>query len=216
MTTVQPPVTSNSSPLRSTVHDCVTSATRSNSTRPSGAARRVDADRLHERRRRLDDALGQPLGRRDQAEALRVLRVGHELAERVRLPHQLLGARRLSRVALELQIAKGQALDVQRRARRLPAHGVLGHEEHVIRKDLAAAERAHQRFAESPLVGALEVAVGGDHRAQVLAELHVGRRAVVDRADADVEELPGDVARLLRDGFDQRVAERHAAERLRD
>ena len=91
----------------------------------------------------------------------------------------------------------------------LPAHGVLGHELHVVGKNSAAAERPHQRLAESPLVGALHVAVGGDDRAQVLAELHVGRRAVVDGADADREELPGDVARFLREGLDERVAERH-------
>ena len=64
---------------------------------------------------------------------------------------------------------------------RLPSHRVFGHEAHVVGEDLAAAERAHERLAESPLVALLHVAVGGDHRAQVLAELHVGRRAVVDR-----------------------------------
>ena len=81
---------------------------------------------------------------------------------------------------------------------------------HVIREDAPAPERPHQRLAEAPLVAALHVAVGGDDRAQVLAELHVGRRAVVDGADADVEELPGDVAGLLRDRLHQRVAERRA------
>ena len=83
-------------------------------------------------------------------------------------------------------------------------------------KICAAPERSHQRLAEAPLVGALQVAVGGDQRAQVLAELHVSRRTVVDRADADVEELAGDVARLLRDRLHQRVAERHPADRLAD
>jgi hypothetical protein len=41
MTRVQPPFMSNSVPLFITVHACVTSATRSKTTRPSGAARRV-------------------------------------------------------------------------------------------------------------------------------------------------------------------------------
>ena len=32
---------------------------------------------------------------------------------------------------------------------------------------------------------------------KIFAELHVRRRTVVDRPDADVEELAGDVARFL-------------------
>ncbi len=79
----------------------------------------------------------------------------------------------------------------------------------MIGKNLAAAEGPHQRLAESPLVGALHVAVGGDDGAEVLAELHVRRRAVIDGSNADIEELPGDIARFLRDGFDERVVERH-------
>ena len=39
-------------------------------------------------------------------------------------------------------------------------------------------------------------------------DLHVGRRAVIDGANADVEELPGDLARFLRDGLHERVVER--------
>ena len=70
-------------------------------------------------------------------------------------------------------------------------------------QDLAPPERAHQRFAESPLVDPLHVAVGGHDRAQVLAELDIGGRAVVDRANAHVQELRGDVARFLRQRLDR-------------
>ena len=42
-----------------------------------------------------------------------------------------------------------------------------------------------------------EVAVGGDQRAQIVAEGDVDRRAVVERADAHVEDLARDLARLV-------------------
>ena len=61
----------------------------------------------------------------------------------------------------------------------------------------------------------LEIAVGGDDRAQVLAELHVGGRAVVDGADADRQELAGDVAGFLRYRLDQGVVQRGAGKVLR-
>ena len=101
---------------------------------------------------------------------------------------------------------------MRQRLRRLPAHRVLGHELRVMGENLAPPERAHQRFAEAPFVGLLHIAVGGDERPQVLAQLHVGGWAVVDGADADVQELAGHIAGLLGDRLDQRVAERGLAE----
>ena len=76
-------------------------------------------------------------------------------------------------------------------------------------------QRAHQRLAEAPLVALLEVPVGGDDCAQVLAKLHVGGRAVIGRPDADHQELAGDVAGLLRHRLDQRFVQRRAGQVLR-
>ncbi len=85
----------------------------------------------------------------------------------------------------------------------------------MVRKDSAAPERAHQRFAKTPLVGAFQVAIRRNQRAQILTELHVSRRAVVDGADANREELAGHVTRFAGERFHQRLAERRRSERLR-
>ena len=126
-------------------------------------------------------------------------RVGDKRAERVGLALELVGVGRLPGLAGESQPPEGELGNVQRPLRRLPSHRILGQELHVVRDDLAAPERAHQRFAEPPLVARSMSPSAVIMRAQILAELDVRRRAVVDGANADVEELRRDVARLLRD-----------------
>ena len=82
-------------------------------------------------------------------------------------------------------------------------HGPVDGQRRDDRVQVAAARAVHH------------VAVGGDDGPQVLAQLHVHRRAVIDRTDADVEELLRDVARLLGDGLDQRIAERRLPHHVR-
>ena len=84
-----------------------------------------------------------------------------------------------------------------------PAQAVLRQRPHVARIDAAAAERLDERDAVAVLVVRHQVDVGGDQRAQVLAEGEVDRRAVVERADAHVQDVAGRLRRLLREAVHQ-------------
>ena len=72
-----------------------------------------------------------------------------------------------------------------------------------LRIDAAIAERLDERDAVAEPVVRHEIGVGRDQRAQILAEDDVDRRAIVERADAHVQDLAGDLARLARQPVDE-------------
>src|SRR5262249_30521973 len=60
-----------------------------------------------------------------------------------------------------------------------------------------------ERGAVSVLVVPHEIGIGGDKRAPIFAEGEVDRRAIVERANADVEKLSRNFARLARQSTDE-------------
>src|SRR5262249_2616365 len=154
-------------------------------------------------RRRLLNLLWQRSAGGDDKEMPRVGRRGDKPAKRVCLPHHFLCARGPTRLSIETQLCKSQVGNAERRLGTLPSHGIFSHKVDVIRKDFAPAEGTHECLAKTPFVIPLDIAVGGDQRPKVFAELHVRRRAIIHGANADVKKLPGDFTRLLRDSLDQ-------------
>ena len=136
------------SPLRLTVHDCVTSATRSNTTRPSGAARRVTRIDCTDGRRRLDDALRQRR-RRARRGGSTPHGAGRSRTCRARAPGAPVPRRSAGWPGSPSNFSSRNASSGMRSGvvRRLPAHGILGHEAHVIAE--RSARRRNDRISAS-------------------------------------------------------------------
>ena len=112
------------------------------------------------------------------------------VADFARLTLQLVGIGGVTRIARKAQRREGEARcrsDVA--IGRRPGQRVLRQRGDASRLDPTAPERVDPRLAVVPRVIGHQVAVGGDHGAQELAEFDVHRRAVVDRADADRQKL---------------------------
>src|SRR3984893_12325787 len=62
----------------------------------------------------------------------------------------------------------------------------------------AVAKCLDERGAVAVLVVRHEIGIGGDERAQIFAEGDVDRRAIVERANADIKKLSRNFARLAR------------------
>jgi len=81
----------------------------------------------------------------------------------------------------------------------------------TVRVDAAGPEGVHPGLSVRPRIVRHQITIGGDDRAQILAELHVDGRAVVDGADAHGEELADEPAGLL--GEEAAQLRRHLAGR---
>ncbi len=68
---------------------------------------------------------------------------------------------------------------------------------HVPREDATGAKGVDERLAITQRIFGNEVTIRGDQRAEILAESDVHRWAVVDRADANGEEVRSQFAGLL-------------------
>ena len=75
------------------------------------------------------------------------------------------------------------------------------------REDAARAERLDERDAVAGFVFGRDVEIGGDQRAQVIAEGDVAGRTVVERANADVEQVLGDLSGLAGEAMHQVAAD---------
>ena len=75
------------------------------------------------------------------------------------------------------------------------------------REDPACAERLDQRDPVAVLVLRRDVDVGGDERAQVAAERDVVGRRVVERANADVQQVLGNLGGFTGEAPDQVAAD---------
>src|ERR1700730_12693418 len=67
----------------------------------------------------------------------------------------------------------------------------------------AVAKCLDERGAVAVFVVRHEIGIGGDERAQIFAEGDVDRRAIVERANADIEKLSRNFARLARQSTDE-------------
>ena len=72
----------------------------------------------------------------------------------------------------------------------------------MVRENPAGAERLDQRDAISDFVLRRDIHIGGDKRAQVVAERDIRRRTVVQRANADMQQMLGNHARFTREPAD--------------
>ena len=80
---------------------------------------------------------------------------------------------------------------------------VDGQRAHLVRDDAAAAKGLHERDPVVLVVHRIELEVRRHDRAQVVAEGDVDRRAVVERADAHLEDVLRRVRRLVGEPVDQ-------------
>src|SRR6201993_4364786 len=67
----------------------------------------------------------------------------------------------------------------------------------------AVAKCLDERGAVAVFVVRHEIGIGGDERAQIFAEGDVDRRAIVERANADIEKLSRNFTRLTRQSTDE-------------
>src|SRR5207342_921809 len=107
--------------------------------------------------RRLRNALREGRTGRDQVKRFRMARIGHEAAQRVRLPEQFLHVRRLRGIAVELQVAKREVRNAERLVVRLPCNAIFEQETRLLLNVLPPEEIAHERLVEAPLVALLEI-----------------------------------------------------------
>jgi hypothetical protein len=73
--------------------------------------------------------------------------------------------------------------------RRLPQEAVLGESLDVVGYDATLAKGIDEGDAIAAAVIANKIAIGGDDRAQIVAEFDVDGRAIVERPDAHVEDM---------------------------
>src|ERR1051325_12063990 len=79
----------------------------------------------------------------------------------------------------------------KRSIRRPPQQSILSQTDNITRRDVARAKRIDPRFPIAPPIVRHQILVSRYDRTQILAERDVDGRTVVDRADADGEEVAG-------------------------
>ena len=116
----------------------------------------------------------------------------------MRLSSQLPGTGWACGIAFKLEMREIELGNIfHRKLGGLPAQAFLGKAGDIRRVDAALPKGVDQCLAIGPAVVRDQIVVRRDQRAQVFAEIEIDRRAVVDRADADGEEVAGELAGLI-------------------
>ena len=119
-----------------------------------------------------------------QPECFEVSLVGHRAPQSVGLDLQVFRLSSARRIAGKPQVRETELGDLNRQPGRPPAQGVLGQVADVTGKDATPPKGVDQGLPVRPRIIGDQLAVGGDQRAQIVTELQIDRRTVVDRADA--------------------------------